>query len=115
MSPFDIDLVPLDTDAVTKVDYWFINIKGVEWLYIISKMIKDRKIDQVAPSKKALLTGLQEDAIMYIVKREFLPASVLIKATGRSLEWLEKQDMIKLRVKEVPGLPAPTVSGWGTA
>lgn len=101
-------------EDVRAQDYWFITVKGIEANYILDKMIgalpeKDRL------DGRTVLFLPQNGEFIFGLKKERFPVEVLTAHTGRTAKALEADMIINLGVDYPPGLPQPTVRGWGTA
>lgn len=97
-------------------DYWLIKPKGMEWHYILTKILSTHYKD-IDPAKFPVFIVIDEEdhGSYYLLKKQFLAVDILAKKTGLREEELEKSEVIELTVKPRPDLPEPTVDGWGEA
>lgn len=104
--------VPVEEGEVDLQDYWKLEISGITWTYVITKLIHDYT-SMLPLSARAVLVGTRNNRPIYMLHKRYVPTSVLIKATGKDAAWLEKQETIELTEKKRDDLPEPTVSYWG--
>lgn len=106
--------IPILPDEINKADYWFLQVEGIEWAYVLSEKItkgfEDRKADE-----RAMFMIVVDDTNIYAVKRSLVPIELIMKYTGMSKDVIEKAEVLKLTVKPRPDLPKPTVPYWGEA
>ena len=94
-------------------DYWKLSIDGIEWVYVVRKLI-DLYLKDIPIVEFPFVIAAGEGKPLYYLKRRYIPASAIVKATGKTLEQVEKMEVIDLRVSK-KDLPNPTVDYWGEA
>lgn len=100
--------------SVSHEDYWFIQIGGIEWTYILQKLIEKHLKDQPIAEKPIILGQTSDQQTIFMLRKKFLPAEALAAATGLSLDTVNTTPTLKLTVKP-KDLPEATVPYWGTA
>lgn len=107
----------IDMSGLDRKDYWIVEFQGVEWEFLLAKLKRDLKLEEL-PSKEMamLLTYNVETHIPAAwLRKKHVPVSYLVTMTGQDLKTIETEPVIRLSVRERPELPAPTVGYWGEA
>lgn len=105
--------IPVLPEGAKREDYWVFDVAGTEWMYVLQSLLKryvEAKVEDMP-----VITFTTKESQVFLLKKSYLPAELVMKATGFSSEWLASGQPIKLRIKAKPDLPEPTVDYWGTA
>lgn len=94
--------------------HWFIKFHGIEWSYVLFKLI-EKCIPKVDGKDLPVLFVMNEGQPMYLIQRQHLSAETLSRYVGLDVEALKASKVVELAVKPRPDLPKPTVEGWGEA
>lgn len=113
--PDDNNNIPITAGEVTHDEYWFIQVSGIEWTYVIQQLIEKHLKDVPMTERPIILGATVKQEPIWMLRKKFLPAEVIVKATGITLETVLKEPTLKLSVSEKKGLPKATVEYWGTA
>lgn len=105
--------IPILPAGIDKEDYWFIEVRGVEWLYMMKKLTSARADAPISEQPVMVMDG-EIAAPIWMLKKKFYPIEVLEQATGMNRTTIMNAELIRLSVKK-KDLPKPTVSYWGEA
>lgn len=95
-------------------DYWVLKPQGIEWDYVVKKMIINNFHDAKIPIS-TMVFMVEGGGTYWLLHRAYLSVETLAKHTGITEKRLNESKVIELTVKERPDLPNPTVSDWGEA
>jgi hypothetical protein len=109
------DNMPISAGEVTHEEYWFIQVSGLEWTYVIQKLIEKHLKEIPIAEKPIILGSTVEQEPIWMLRKKFLPAEAIAHATGIKLETVLSEPTLKLSVTPKEGLAKPTVEYWGTA
>ena len=110
----NVPITVIDEEDIDRSQYWVIRVSGIEWSFVIFKLIQRYKLDQKAPTDRAIITSVDNQLPVYMLHKRFIPASAIVRATGLSLDQIEALDMIKLSTQKRE-VQEPTVGYWGEA
>lgn len=96
-------------------DYWVIKPQGIEWQFLIAKMIKKDMVNVDQAKIPVLVFTMETGENYWLLSRLFLSVQSLSKYTGLGEKELNDSPLIELTVNDRPDLPKPTVSDWGEA
>lgn len=106
--------IPIWSGEITHEEYWFIQVSGVEWTYVIQKLI-EKHLKSVPISEKPIILGQTADEKpIFMLRKKFLPVEAIVQATGIALDTVMNTPTLMLTVSK-KDLPAPTVDYWGQA
>jgi len=108
----EADIMPDDVK-----DYWMIQVNSVEGYYLVDKIARLTKLKDAAVAARAMLMVMTEaGSTIFLLKRSLVPAHLIASILGASEEAVSKTTkVIKVLMDKPPGLPSPTVLGWGEA
>lgn len=109
-------VIPILPDGLKPDDFWVIEVRGVEALYIVQELAKP-VVDKIASVFHPVLITMEEDSDMqtYYFRKVYFSIESIVKATGLQADKVATAPVIKLHVAERPDLPKPNVNYWGKA
>lgn len=94
-------------------NYWKVKAQGIEWIYVIQRLIKTTPGDD--PTGVYLTEGHENGELVYLLKKERYPAKELARVTGIAQAVIEQKGAVRLSLTPRADLPQPTVDYWGEA